>query len=132
MANKDEILQTILIHNGLYKRKVFLDSLSEGLEIYKIHSLMKIFPNLFKPVFTSSELSGTDIIQKIVPCAVSLDDHMLQLISCLFEYITELSPDGMSTRWKVLVCTFNNHMCFEFYLIPMSINCNNYYFYFLL
>ena len=87
MANKDEILQTILIHNGLYKRKVFLDSLSEGLEIYKIHSLMKIFLNLFKPVFTSSELSGTDIIQKIVPCDVSLDDNMLQLISCLFECI---------------------------------------------
>ena len=95
MVNKDEIFQTILIHNGLYKKKVYLDSLSEGLEIYKLHSLMKIFPNLFKPVFTSIELSSACVIQKIIPCEVCLDDHMLQLICTLFNYITELSPDGM-------------------------------------
>ena len=41
--------------------------LSEGLEVFKIASLMKIFPNLFEQAFISKDLSGTDIVQQIVP-----------------------------------------------------------------
>ena len=56
---------------------------------------MKMFPELFKPLFTSKQLSSQDIIHKIVPTAVSLenDDHTLKLISTLFEYLSELSPN---------------------------------------
>lgn len=71
-----------------------MDSLSEGLQTFKIFGLMKIFPELFKPVFTSREICSTDIIQCIMPDNVSLDDHMLALLSSLFDYISELSPDG--------------------------------------
>ena len=93
VTSKDEIIQTILIHYGLHKRKVFLDSLSEGLEVYKMYSLI---PELFKPLFISKQLSSQDIIHKIVQTAVSLenDDHTLKLISTLFKYLSELSPNG--------------------------------------
>lgn len=36
VCNKDEIIQTILIHHALYKRKVYIDSFAEGLDEYKI------------------------------------------------------------------------------------------------
>ena len=95
MSNKDEIIQTILIHNGIYKRKVYLDSLAEGLEEYKMYSLMKIFPELFKPVFVSRELSYQDVIEKIVPVTFPENDSKVQtLVSTLFDYLSELSPNG--------------------------------------
>ena len=83
------------MHNGLYKVKPYLNSLSEGLEVFKIASLMKIFPNLFEQAFISKDLCGTDIVQQIVPDLLDDNDHMLNLISWLFDYICELSLDGI-------------------------------------
>ena len=81
-----------MIHNGLLKRKVFLDCFSKGLETYKILTLMKMFPDLFCPVFTAQPLSSNDIINKIVPveCPATSEKN-LQSLSTMFDFISELS-----------------------------------------
>ena len=43
-ANRDSIIQTLLMHYGLFRRKGYLDSLAEGLQVFKIISFVKIFP----------------------------------------------------------------------------------------
>lgn len=86
-------MQTILIYSALYKRKVYLDSIAEGLERYKIHSLMKIFPEMFKPSFTSKIFSSQDIINSIVPIG-DMDSDTERLTTSLFEFITDLTISG--------------------------------------
>ena len=49
------------------KKKVFLDSFSEGLLVYKIHLLMKAFPRLFDEVFVCQNISYEDVINNIIP-----------------------------------------------------------------
>ncbi|XP_019857300.1 PREDICTED: uncharacterized protein LOC109585612 [Amphimedon queenslandica] len=95
VANRDSIIQTLLMHYGLFRRKSYLDSIAEGLQVFKIFTFMKTFPGLFKPVFTSREICSTDVIQQIVPLDSPLDDHMFKLISSLFDYISELSEEGL-------------------------------------
>ena len=73
---------------------MFLDSLSERLEVYKIHSLIKIFPELIKPAFTHcGPLCPADLVNKIVPCDTNLDD-MIDLVTSLFDIISDLSEEG--------------------------------------
>lgn len=88
-------MQTILIHNALHKRKAFLDSLAEGLELYRIHTLIKMFPQLFLPVFTYKELSSCDVISRIVPVSDGdNNDIELKLLSTLFNFVSKLSTKG--------------------------------------
>ena len=88
-------MQTILIYSALHKRKVYLDAFAEGLECYKIHSLMRIFPQLFKPSFTSKELCSEDVINSIVPVGI-MDNDTERLTSALFDFINELTISGTS------------------------------------
>ena len=55
MANKDEIVQFIMCHFVLNKRKVMLDHLHEGLKILGVLDEMKARPMLFEPFFVYHE-----------------------------------------------------------------------------
>ena len=59
MANKDEIVQFIMCHFVLNKRKVMLDHLHEGLKILGVLDEMKARPMLFEPFFVYHEGSVT-------------------------------------------------------------------------
>ncbi len=56
---------------------------------------MKIFPDLFKSVFTSKELCCQDVISKIIPIgSLNNDDKKMDLVTALFDYLSGLSPEG--------------------------------------
>ena len=104
-------MQTILIYDGLYKKKVYLDALAEGLDMYRVHTLMKIFPHLFKPVFTSKELTAGDVIEMIVPVGTDDDDDKkFKLMSSLFDFVCGLSPQGKCAEVGLVF----NHAHWEF------------------
>ena len=89
------IVQTILVHDALLKRKAFLDSFAEGLEIYRISSLMRHFPELFKPVFVSYDISSEDVINKIILPPDACNDHRkMAILSFLFDYLRASSTEG--------------------------------------
>ena len=59
---------TILVYDVLHKRKPFLDSLSEGLEVFGIQTLIKLFPEIMKPLFVNSgDITSVDVIKILKP-----------------------------------------------------------------
>ena len=68
---------------------------------------MKIFPELFKPAFVHCGLCPGDLINKIDPCDTNQDDHMLDLVSNLFEFISDHSEDGEFGGILFLFCVYN-------------------------
>ena len=46
--NQEKIHQSLLVYDALIKRKPFLDNLSEGLEVFKIKTIISSYPKLFE------------------------------------------------------------------------------------
>ena len=51
--NKDKICQSLMIYDVLIKRKPFLDSLSEGLETFKVKMMISSYPKFFANKFVA-------------------------------------------------------------------------------
>ena len=56
----------IITYNALQKRKVFLDSIAQGLDEFGILSVIQIFPDLFSGLFISStKIVANDVLEII-------------------------------------------------------------------
>ena len=65
---KTQIIQSIMLHDALHKKKLFLDALGEGLEVFGVCSVIVAFPELFRPVFVSSEsVKPSDVLSILKP-----------------------------------------------------------------
>ena len=95
--NKDEIIQTLIIHDALHRRKVFIDCFCKGLEVYGLYTLMKGFPDLFERVFISNEITCDEVINSITLPTLSLDyldDDECSIVLELYDYIKHLSTQS--------------------------------------
>uniref|UniRef100_A0A1X7SYT3 HECT domain-containing protein n=1 Tax=Amphimedon queenslandica TaxID=400682 RepID=A0A1X7SYT3_AMPQE len=97
VKNKDAIIQTLMIHDALHRRKAFIDCFCDGLEVYGLFTLMKGFPQLFEQVFISSDMSCDDVIGCInLPTQFisDLSDDECSVVFELHDYLRQLSLEG--------------------------------------
>lgn len=94
MENKDEIVQFIMCHFVLNKRKVLLDQLHEGLKILGVLDEMKARPLLFEPFFVYHEGSVTPERVKEVLTFPDAGEHKDQK-DMFIRFIEESKNNGM-------------------------------------
>lgn len=94
MQNKDEIVQFIMCHFVLNKRKVLLDQLQEGLKTLDVLHEMKAKPLLFERFFVYQEGSVTPEKVKEVLTFPYGDDHKDQK-DMVIRFIDESEDKGM-------------------------------------
>lgn len=94
MANRDEIVQLIMCHFALNKRKVLLDQLHEGLKILGVLDEMKARPLLFEPFFVFHEGSVTPERLKEVLIFPEAGEHKDQK-DMFIRFIEEIKNIGM-------------------------------------
>ena len=57
MKSLQGILVNIMVYEALHKRKLFLDSFGEGLEVFGVLSFVQRFPTVMKSAFVSRGVS---------------------------------------------------------------------------
>ena len=65
MGNRGALCGSIVRYNVLQKRKVYLDSIAQGLEDFGIFSAMKFFPDIFIDMFVPSQ-SGDMVASDVI------------------------------------------------------------------
>ena len=85
------------MYDALNKRKVLLDALMEGLEIFRVKELIRLFPELFREYFSpSSSISAAAVIGMLCPEAgVHMSPERLRVWSYLVTAIEKLDSQGM-------------------------------------
>lgn len=84
MQNKTVLCESIIRYNALQKRKVFLDSIAQGLDEFGILSVIQIFPDLFSGLFISStKIVANDVLEIIrYPAKMTEEEGMAM---CFFQ-----------------------------------------------
>ncbi len=93
MQNKTVLCESIIRYNALQKRKVFLDSIAQGLDEFGILSVIQFFPDLFSGLFISSTKMANDVLEIIrYPEKMTEEEGMAM---CFFkECVQQLSQHG--------------------------------------
>ena len=74
--NQEKIHQSLLVYDALIKRKPFLDNLSEGLEVFKIKTIISSYPKLFEKKFIRRTYPVNSCeIKEIIKTASPLGNH---------------------------------------------------------
>ena len=60
--NIPAICESIMLFDALHKHKVCIDAILEGLEMFKLKTAIKVFPEYFKCLFLKKSCTPTDII----------------------------------------------------------------------
>ena len=63
MENREALCESIIRYDFLQKRKVYLDSIAEGLDEFGVLSAMKCFPELFSDLFVPSPMVAKDVLE---------------------------------------------------------------------
>ena len=74
MENREALCESIIRYDVLQKRKVYLDSIAEGLDEFGVLSAMKCFPELFSDLFVPS----TPMVAKDVLEIMEFPDRMAE------------------------------------------------------
>ena len=94
VENKGAISETIIRHDALQKRKVYLDAIASGLEQFKVFSAMRFFPDLFLEMFVSpGDVTISDVLGMLkFPDGMTPEEKKVAdvIIGCL----RDLSSDG--------------------------------------
>lgn len=97
MENRGALCDSIIRYNVLQKRKVYLDSIGQGLEEFGILSAIKYFPDLFASMFIpSSALKASDVLEVMsFPRKMAKEEQVVA--GFIKECIQQLSRNGQST-----------------------------------
>ena len=74
MHSLQAILENIMVFDALHKRKLFLDTFGEGLEVYGVLSFVQKFPAEMKPVFVSRGILSPEDVLKILSPNPTVDN----------------------------------------------------------
>ena len=94
MENKGALCDNIIRYNALQKRKVYLDSIAQGLDEIGIFVPMKYFPDLFSCMFIpSTEVVASDILN-IMKYPKGMNDKEKMVAGFIKECVKQLSQCG--------------------------------------
>lgn len=81
------IIETIVLHEALHKRKPFLDSFSDGLQVLGIKDMICHFPEVFKPAFVfSGVVTPLDVLGILHPRPS--ENEMNESTKRVWKYVT--------------------------------------------
>lgn len=97
MSNIPAIVETIILHEALYKRKPFLDSFSDGLQVLGVRDMICHFPNIFKPAFVfSGHVTPADVLKILhpKPDESGMDENTKRVWKYVTLFIEAADSDG--------------------------------------
>lgn len=112
VKNKQLLVESLLLHTVLSKKKVVLDQLRKGLQILNVLDEIMKRPRLFENVFLSNQ-NGRDVTPERVISSLNFSitescatrDHLLQ-------YINECSKQGMFHFYNSVLMRTQNRVPF--------------------
>ena len=95
IENKGALCETIIRHDVLQKRKVYLDAIASGLEEFKVLSAMKCFPDLFMEMFVASDkvVTASDVLG-VLKFPAEMSPQEKNVADHIGECLENLSSDG--------------------------------------
>lgn len=91
------IVECIVLHETLHKRRGFLDEIASGLEVMGVKTLMSHFPNIIKPAFVfEGEVKANDVERMLRPnpAVNEMDRHQFCVWEFLLAFIAEAEQSG--------------------------------------
>ena len=95
VKNQHAICKSIVVYDALHKRKVYLDCFAEGLEVFRIHSAICIFPEMFEELFVAAEECSTSNVLSAMKYPVELKPEEERVGRYLRLTIEQLDERGM-------------------------------------
>ena len=104
IENKESISEALCTYDALQKRMPFLDQLMEGLQEFKLTSAMKVFPDVFEPLFVGTDkCDPQDVINILHPKTLMTDSEQ-----CVYQHLQRFLM-GCNQSGEVFFCDYNNY-----------------------
>lgn len=95
VSNKQLLVESIMMHTVLSKRKVLLDQLRKGLETSGVLEMAERRPLLFESLFVSSgEKLSNEKGKEVVKPPLNMDEDQLQTMAHLLQFLEECCEEG--------------------------------------
>lgn len=95
MKSIPAICESIMLFDVLQKHRICIDAIVEGLQVFKLVTAMKAFPEYFKYLFVQKHCSPTDIINCIRFGGCGMYDKEQWLEHLIKRTIEEMSNSGI-------------------------------------
>ena len=90
-----KVIQTLIVHDAIGKRKIVLDQLREGLQTLGFGDRLRVLPDLFKELFVAGEEITADKVKECLTFPTELSDEESTIKVCLEEYIMKASCESL-------------------------------------
>jgi len=98
VSNIPAIVESIILHEALHKRKPFLDSLADGLQVLGVRDMICHFPDVFYKTFVfSGEVTPSEVlaILKPLPDEKEMNKNAKRVWKYVMEYIEDADSHGI-------------------------------------
>ena len=92
---KASISEAIYTYDALQKRKPFLDQMMEGLEEFQVATAMRLFPDVFEPLFVSRGAYEPQDVINILRSKITMTHDEEVVYNFLKRFISECTPTGI-------------------------------------
>ena len=65
VKNIPAICESVMLYDVFHKRKLCFDGILEGLEVYKLKTMIEMFPEQFKYLFVMQQCKPSDVIASL-------------------------------------------------------------------
>jgi len=92
------IVESIVLHEALHKRKPFLDSLADGLQVSGVWDIICHFPDVFYKAFVfSGKVTPSEVlaILKPSPDEKEMNENAKRVWKYVMEYVTRSDKKGL-------------------------------------
>ena len=90
-----KIIQNLIIHDAIGKRKVVLDQLREGLQTLGFGARLSVYPDLFEELFVAGDNITCSKVKKCLVFPVQLTDEESRGKGYFEDYLTTASSEKM-------------------------------------
>ena len=93
LANRDQVVQMVLVNEVIMKRQLSLDHLIEGLRSLGFYNVMRAFPDIFEPLFVvgSKNAPTTECIINMLKKKGGASSEIFEWMK---QYIRSLDDNG--------------------------------------
>lgn len=98
VRNKKAIVECILLHDALHKRRGHLDAIASGLEVLGVKTLISHFPHIMKRAFVcAGKVSSNDVgrMFRPNPTVMKMDKEQFCVWEFLLGFFNEAAESGL-------------------------------------
>ena len=89
------MIQTLIVHDAIGKRKIVLDQLREGLQTLGFGDRLSVLPDLFKELFVAGVEITADKVKECLTFPAELSDEESTIKVCLEEHIMKATCESL-------------------------------------